>query len=64
KGTTHGLWNPYDSHIPLLWFGWKVKPGKSNRQVFMTDISPTIAAMLHIQMPNGNVGKVIEEVFK
>lgn len=64
KGTTHGLWNPYDAHIPLVWFGWKVKPGKSNRQVFMTDISPTIAAMLHIQMPNGNVGKVIEEVFK
>ncbi len=21
KGTTHGLWNPYDSHIPLLFYG-------------------------------------------
>lgn len=64
KGTTHGLWNPYDAHIPLLWFGWKVKPGKSNREVYMTDISPTIAAMLQIQMPSGSVGKVIEEVSK
>ena len=64
KGTTHGLWNPYDSHIPLLWFGWKVKQGKSNRQVYMTDITPTIAAMLQIQMPNGCVGKVITEVIK
>ncbi len=62
KGTTHGLWNPYDSHIPLLWFGWKVKPGKSYREVYMTDITPTIAAMLQIQMPNGSVGKVITEV--
>ena len=62
KGTTHGLWNPYDAHIPLLWFGWKVKPGKTNREVYMTDISPTIAAMLQIQMPNGCVGKVITEV--
>ena len=62
KGTTHGLWNPYDSHIPLLWFGWKVKPGKTNREVYMTDIAPTIAAMLQIQMPNGSVGKVITEV--
>ncbi len=64
KGTTHGLWNPYDSHIPLLWFGWKVKPGKSNREVYMTDIAPTLAAMLQIQMPNGSVGKVITEVIK
>jgi predicted AlkP superfamily pyrophosphatase or phosphodiesterase len=64
KGTTHGLWNPYDAHIPLLWFGWGVKPGKTNREVYMTDIAPTIAAMLRIQMPNGSVGKVITEVIK
>lgn len=64
KGTTHGLWNPYDSHIPLLWFGWNVKQGKSNREVYMTDIAPTLAAMLQIQMPNGSVGKVITEMIK
>ena len=61
-GTTHGVWNPYDSHIPLVWFGWHVKPGKTNREIYMSDIAPTIAAMLHIQMPNGCIGKVIEEV--
>ena len=22
-GSTHGAWNPYDSHIPLIWFRWK-----------------------------------------
>jgi predicted AlkP superfamily pyrophosphatase or phosphodiesterase len=64
KGTTHGLWNPYDAHIPLLWFGWGIKKGKCNREVYMTDIAPTIAAMLHIEMPNASVGKVIEEVTK
>lgn len=64
KGTTHGLWNPYDAHIPLLWFGWNIKPGKSNREVYMTDIAPTLAAMLQIQMPNGSVGKVITELAK
>ena len=62
RGTTHGSWNPYDSHIPLLWFGWNVKKGKTNREVFMTDIAPTVAAMLQIQMPNASVGKVITEV--
>lgn len=61
-GTTHGEWNPYDSHIPLLWYGWGVHPGHLNREVYMTDIAPTVASMLHIQMPSGSVGHVIEEV--
>jgi len=64
KGTTHGLWNPYDAHIPLLWFGWGIKAGKLNRETYMTDIAPTLAALLKIQMPNGSVGKVIPEVMK
>jgi predicted AlkP superfamily pyrophosphatase or phosphodiesterase len=63
-GTTHGLWNPYDSHIPLIWYGWGIKPGKLAREVYMTDIAPTIAALLNIQMPNGCVGKVIPEVMR
>jgi predicted AlkP superfamily pyrophosphatase or phosphodiesterase len=63
-GTTHGLWNPYDSHIPLLWYGWGVKPGRLNREVYMTDIAPTLAALLRIQMPGGCVGQVIPEVMK
>ncbi len=63
-GTTHGLWNPYDSHIPLLWYGWGVKKGSSHKEVYMTDIAPTLAALLKIQMPNGCVGKVIDEVLK
>ena len=63
-GTTHGLWNPYDAHIPLVWYGWGIKRGKLNRETYMTDIAPTLAALLRIQMPSGCVGKVIEEVMK
>jgi predicted AlkP superfamily pyrophosphatase or phosphodiesterase len=63
-GTTHGTWNPYDTHIPLLWYGWKIKPGMTHRETYMTDIAATVAALLHIQMPNGCVGHVIEEVMK
>lgn len=63
-GTTHGAWNPYDAHIPLLWYGWKIKAGKTNRETYMTDIAATVAALLRIQMPNGCVGNVIEEITK
>ncbi len=62
KGTDHSVWNPYDAHIPLLWYGWNIKPGKSYQERYMTDIAVTLAAMLNIQMPNGAVGKVIEEI--
>ena len=63
-GTTHGLWNPYDAHIPLVWYGWNIKSGHSHREVHMTDIAATLSALLDIQMPNGCVGKVIEEVVR
>lgn len=61
-GTTHGLWNPYDTHIPLVWMGWGIKPGRTGRRVDMTDIAPTLAAILDIQQPNGCIGEPIPEV--
>jgi predicted AlkP superfamily pyrophosphatase or phosphodiesterase len=62
KGATHGAWYPYDAHIPLVWMGWKIKPGYTNRVTGMTDIAPTVAALLRIQMPSGSIGKPIQEV--
>lgn len=63
-GTTHGSWNPYDAHIPLLWYGWGINKGKTNTTNYMTDIAATLAALLHIQAPNACVGKVIDGVLK
>ncbi len=61
-GTTHGGWNPYDAHIPLLWYGWHIHKGETHNAVNMTDISATLAALLNIQMPNGCIGKPINGV--
>lgn len=61
-GTTHGVWSSYDSHIPLLFMGWGIKPGVSNKEVYSTDIAPTLAALLHVMEPNGSIGKPIVEV--
>jgi predicted AlkP superfamily pyrophosphatase or phosphodiesterase len=63
-GTTHGLWNPYDAHIPLLWYGWGIRKGKTNRATYSTDVAATLAALLRIQEPNGSVGNVITEALK
>jgi len=61
-GTTHGAWNSYDSHIPLIFMGWGIKHGESNAAYHMTDIAPTVSALLKIQFPSGNVGNPITEV--
>ncbi len=63
-GMSHGAWYAYDAHIPLLWYGWGIKKGSTSRETYMTDISVTLAALLHIQMPSGAIGKSIEEVIR
>lgn len=59
KGTDHGAWNLYDTHIPLVFMGWGIKHGTTTKRTFMTDIAPTIGALIHVQAPNGCVGKPI-----
>lgn len=59
KGTDHGAWNPYDTHIPLVFMGWGIAQGATTKPTYMTDIAPTIAALLHVQAPNGCVGQPI-----
>lgn len=59
KGTNHGSWAPYDTHIPLIFYGTGVKPGIDYSRHYITDIAPTVAALLGIQMPNGCVGEAI-----
>jgi predicted AlkP superfamily pyrophosphatase or phosphodiesterase len=65
KGTTHGVWNSYDTHIPLVFMGWGIPEGKKvYRRVEITDIAPTLAALLRIQEPNGCVGNVLIELLE
>jgi predicted AlkP superfamily pyrophosphatase or phosphodiesterase len=61
-GSTHGTWNPYDTHIPLVFMGWDIHPGASATRVNMTDIAPTLATLLHIQAPDGNIGSPIMDL--
>jgi len=59
-GTTHGEWNPYDSHIPLLFYGWKVPHGATAQEVHITDIAATVCALIRIQQPNACVGVALK----
>jgi len=61
KGTTHGSGFNYDTHVPLLFYGNGIQPGKTYERTSVTDISPTISALLGIAFPSGATGAVIEK---
>ncbi len=62
KGTTHGASWAYDTHVPLLFWGWGVKHGESAAPVKIVDVAPTVAQWLHIQEPSGCSGTPLREV--
>jgi arylsulfatase A-like enzyme len=61
KGTTHGSGYNYDTHVPLLFFGAGVKNGYSYEHTNITDVAPTISALLGISYPNASTGRVLED---
>lgn len=63
KGTTHGTMWAYDTHVPLLWYGWGIKKGETVENTYISDIAPSLAMLLKILEPNGCVGTPIEDLF-
>ncbi|MFC5270717.1 alkaline phosphatase PafA [Adhaeribacter terreus] len=64
KGTSHGTNGRYDTHVPLIFYGWNVKKGQSSEEVYITDIAPTLAQWLKIQEPSGCIGKALQHKMK
>ena len=62
KGTSHGTPYSYDTHVPLLFYGWKIKKGATHDRKEITQIAPTLAQKLQITFPNATEGKVLLEV--
>lgn len=61
-GTTHGSPNSYDTHVPMLFYGWHVPKGNSYSKKQITQIAPTLSQMLKIPFPNGTDSEVLEEL--
>lgn len=61
-GSTHGSSLNYDTHIPLLFFGKGIKQGATLQRTSITDIAPTMSALLGIAFPNASTGQPLEFV--
>jgi hypothetical protein len=62
KGTTHSTTFSYDAHVPVIFMGPGIKPGRFNRQISVNDVAPTLAAYLDIETPSGSVGRCLAEI--
>ncbi len=62
KGITHAAPFSYDVHVPVIFMGPGIKPGRYNGTILVNDIAPTLATMLDIETPSGSVGRVLTEM--
>ncbi|TAL60737.1 MAG: alkaline phosphatase family protein [Bacteroidetes bacterium] len=62
--TNHNSPYEYDSHVPLIWYGWTVNRATVTRQVNMTDIAATLSSLCKIPYPNACTGEPMFELFR
>ncbi|MDX9812237.1 MAG: alkaline phosphatase family protein [Bacteroidales bacterium] len=62
--TNHNSPYEYDTHVPLIWYGWSVNRSVVNRKVNITDIASTLSALCRIPYPNACTGEPMYELFR
>lgn len=54
----------YDTHVPMVWYGWKISSQRINRPVTLLDIAPTLSHLLNISAPPGSTGNILYDLIK
>lgn len=62
--TGHASPYEYDSHVPLIWYGWTVNRVTVTRKVNMTDIAVTLSSLCRVPYPNASTGEPMFELFR
>jgi predicted AlkP superfamily pyrophosphatase or phosphodiesterase len=63
-GTSHGTPFSYDTHVPVIFLGRGIRPGRYDENARIADIAPTLAALLGVNTPSGSVGRVLPVIVK
>ncbi len=60
----HNTGYRYDTHVPLIFYGWKVKKQTLYREISISDIAPTISVMIGTPVPPLSTGNTLQEIFR
>lgn len=61
---THGSPHDYDARVPIIFWGYGVKPGRQSRVVRVVDMAPTLAAIINVSPLERLDGQVLREVIR
>jgi len=61
---THGSPHDFDAKVPIIFWGYGVKPGRQSRVALVVDIAPTLAAILNVSPLERLDGQVLREVIR
>jgi predicted AlkP superfamily pyrophosphatase or phosphodiesterase len=62
--TNHNSPYEYDSHVPLIWYGWTVNRASVTRKVSITDIAATLSSLCKVPFPNACTGEPLIELIR
>ena len=63
-GTTHGSPYDYDAHVPLIFMGVGVKPGRYDQRIRVNELAPTLGHLLGVPFKGDAKGRVLLEAMK
>jgi predicted AlkP superfamily pyrophosphatase or phosphodiesterase len=66
SGDLFVLLEPYwlNTHVPVIFMGPGIEPGRYDREILPNDIAPTLATLLEVETPSGSIGQALEEVMR
>jgi predicted AlkP superfamily pyrophosphatase or phosphodiesterase len=61
-GTSHGTPYDYDTHVPIIFLGPRIRAQAYSQRVAVNDVAATLAAILQIEQPSASIGRVLSEM--
>lgn len=63
-GANHGSPNDADAHVPILFYGNRIKPGRYPEFARVVDMAPTLAAIVHVTPQEKLDGHILQNAIK
>jgi arylsulfatase A-like enzyme len=64
QAAQHGSPNDIDNHVPIIFYGSSVKPGRYDEFARVVDMAPTLAAIVHVTPQEKLDGHVLQNAIK